>query len=299
VDKFPKLRLQSIAQSSFAGWLIVVLAVGDVGLIAFYESDIVRSWPAGDWPGAESQINWPAALFWSGLLICLALFVCREIAKRKDDRHVKRRTRVVNCIVWTSIVAIVFHVWQWNLIEHPLTFWGALTGLLIFSAAFASAETAFTKLQSNDMEVSKKRKEQPDVEAKTDLQMWYEGETNPSKFFGWRYRQIEKNVSEGGFATLLPFLLVMNSVANLGGMYMIGKGLKSGDISNRFSLVISAVIVVIIGEVAAKYFAWRFSAKTAALTVIIIAPLKPLVSWYTSGLVIPVEAAIKKWTARA
>lgn len=298
MDKSPKLRLESIAKSSVVGWLIGVLALCDLGLIPFYESDIVRSWPVGDWPGTEWQVHLPAALFWSVLLTCLALFICREIAKRKDMKHVQRRTKVVNCGVWISIVVLVFYVWQWELIDHPLTFWTALAGLLIFSAAFASAETAFTTLQSNDLEVSKKRAEQPNVEAKTDLQKWYDGETKPSKFFKWRYHQIEKNVSEGGFATLLPFLLVMNSLANLGGMYLIGKGLKSGDISNRFSLVISAVIVVIIGEVAAKYFAWRFSAKTASLTVSIIALLKPLVGWYTSGLVIPIEAAISKWTPK-
>jgi CBS domain containing-hemolysin-like protein len=89
-------------------------------------------------------------------------------------------------------------------------------------------------------------------------------------------------------------LLVMNNVVNLGGMYAVGKSLKAGARSASFSFVISAVIVVLIGEVVAKCVGFGFSASTASWTVRIVSPFKMLLGGYTSRLVSPIQLILKK-----
>ena len=84
----------------------------------------------------------------------------------------------------------------------------------------------------------------------------------------------------------------MNNLINLGGMYFIGRGLAVGPPSEKLSLVISAVVVVIFGEVVAKFFAFRLPAATASWTILMIAGLKPFLGWYTSRLIAPVEGLL-------
>jgi hypothetical protein len=274
VGKSLKSRLASIAKSPLLWWPIGVSLVSAAALFSLYKSDIVASWPVADWPGTEWKICWSAAIFWSLLLICLALLVWGEIAKRKDVRHVQGRTKVVTLGVWISIVVLVWWVWQTRLIVSPFLFWCALIGLLILSAAFSSAETAFTILQEDVTKVLEDRTSGRDPNATTKVQVRRGKKGKPSKFFNSRYNLIDKNIGETEFQTLLSFLLVVANLTNLGGMSLIGKSLTSGDRSNAFSLVISSVVVVIVGEIFAKFVARRLPVRTASATVVLITPLK-------------------------
>ncbi len=198
---------------------------------------------------------------------------------------------LVTLIVWASIVFLVIWVWDSALIEKPSLFYPTLFGLIVFSAAFSSAETAFTILQEDWQKVAESR--ELGVGQVTKLQTWLAKYNPPSKFVKLRHRLVAKNLEGPNFATLLPFLLVMNNLINLGGMYLVGRGLSVGAVSERLSLVISAVIVVIFGEVVAKFFAFRLPAATASWTVLIISLLKPLLGWYTDHLIRPIEGLLK------
>lgn len=191
-------------------------------------------------------------------------------------------------LVWASIIALVVLTWDSALIANSWLFYFSLFGLIIFSAMFSSAETAFTILQE-DWQATAERKGQGDTSAKTRLQSWLEETVAPSWFVKWRHRLVSDNLQAAKFKTLLPFLLVMNNLINLGGMFLIGRGLSVSPAAERLSLVISAVVVVIFGEVVAKFFAFRLPAATASWTVLIIALLKPFLGWYTSRLIVPVE----------
>jgi hypothetical protein len=129
-------------------------------------------------------------------------------------------------------------------------------------------------------------------DTKTKIQVRRGKQKTPSKFFNFRYRIIDKNIGEAGFQTLLPFLLVMTNLINLGGMYLIGRALTSDPSSAKLSLVISGVIVVVFGEVAAKFVAYSLPVWTASSTVILIAPLKWLIGWYTSCLIAPIDLVL-------
>jgi CBS domain containing-hemolysin-like protein len=194
-------------------------------------------------------------------------------------------------LVWASIIVLVALEWNFALIANPWLFYLSLFGLIIFSAVFSSAETAFTILQE-DWQATTVRKDAGDTGAKTRLQSWLDEIDEPSWFVRWRHRLVSDNLQGAKFKTLLPFLLVMNNLINLGGMFLIGRGLSVSPAAERLSLVISAVVVVIFGEVVAKFFAFRLPAATASWTVLIIALLKPLLGWYTSRLIVPVEGVL-------
>jgi Mg2+/Co2+ transporter CorB len=194
-------------------------------------------------------------------------------------------------LVWASVIAMVVLAWDSALIANPWLFYLSLFGLIIFSAMFSSAETAFTILQE-DWQATAESKERGDTGAKTRLQSWLDEIADPSWFVRWRHRLVSDNLQAAKFKTLLPFLLVINNLINLVGMFLIGRGLSVSPAAERFSLVISAVVVVIFGEVVAKFFAFRLPAATASWTVLIIALLKPLLGWYTSRLIVPVEGVL-------
>lgn len=200
--------------------------------------------------------------------------------------------------VWLSVIALLGLVFDSALIETPWMFWLSLLGLLSLSSLFSSAETAFTILQEEERLTTENRVKSRDPDkdeiVETQLVKWYKN----GKSTGLRrfvYRTASRNASLSGFATLLPFLLVMNNVTNLAGMFVIGRALVDNPASDGFSLVISSVIVVLVGEVAAKFVARTFAVQTAVCTSVPIAVLKPLLSWYTSRLVIPVELVFSKF----
>jgi len=280
VGKPLKSRIASIA-------LIGLPALFDVGLIAFRNADIAKSWPLGDWPGTEWQINLPAVLFWV-CLIWLALSIY--------FRCIKSPKALLIVLVWISIIGLAVFVWNNALIARPWLFYFALIGLLLLSAAFSSAETAFTILQEDVTKVLEDRASGRDPDATTKVQERRGKKGKPSKFFNSRYNLVDNNIGESEFQTLLSFLLVVANLTNLGGMSLIGKSLKSGDSSNAFSLVISSVIVVIVGEIFAKFVARRLPVRTASATVVLIAPLKWLMGWYTNCLMVPFKWLLdRKW----
>jgi hypothetical protein len=213
--------------------------------------------------------------------------------------------RLLTVGVWVSIGCLVYVVWDISLIVTPLLFWFSLVGLLFFSFVFSSAETAFSMLEGNARSVAMEGKPGYSGGGKTLIQLWFDAQTRkqkkPSKFFEKRYFLIKQNVGEA-FGELLTFLVVVNNVANLGGMYFIGRALITGDHrADRFSLVISSVIVVIVGEVTAKALANSFSVQIASCTVLFVWLLKPWLNWYTSRLAKPIDSVvdfIKKKTER-
>jgi len=199
---------------------------------------------------------------------------------------------LLTALVWASVVAGVFWVWDWKLIAAPYVFYPALIGLIIFSAVFSAAETAFTILQE-DLQSVKENRKKTGLEQPSKLEAWFNAQNTAARHVTYRYRLMRNNIEGEGFLTLLPFLLVMNNLINLSGMYLIGRGLIGGPAAERLSFVISAVIVVIFGEVAAKFVAFKLSAATASWTILIIAHIKPIASWYTSRLVSPIEAILE------
>jgi CBS domain containing-hemolysin-like protein len=207
--------------------------------------------------------------------------------------------RVINILltvtVWASIFVLVVATFDAALIDSPLAFWFSLVALLLLSSLFSSAETAFTILQEEERLTAETRaKSQPeDAAVETQLVHWFNGGES-TRFRRFAYRTVSENASLSGFATLLPFLLVVNNVTNLSGMFLIGMALVSGPASGRLSLVISSVVVVLVGEVTAKFLGRTFVVQTAVCTSVPIAVLKPLLSWYTSRLVTPVELILQK-----
>src|SRR6267154_4672808 len=281
-----RVRSESTAERTF-NWSACSCGGPAYWRFAFCHHDATR----GSGNGANQVKHLSSAVSWvrTGIPKALsALVQATKHVKNVWDALATTRKRVKALVAWVITIGLVIGVWDTSLIVTPVIFWSALSGLLFFSAVFASAETAFTMLQTNDEEVTKSKKGgSPD--AKTALEIWFKKHATPSRCVQKRYDLTQRNIEKLAFETLLPFLLVVNNLVNLGGMYLIGKSLTAGERSANFSLVISAVIVVIVAEVIAKFLAYRFSAPTASWTVLVVGPLKPVLSWYTSGLVFPIE----------
>jgi CBS domain containing-hemolysin-like protein len=210
---------------------------------------------------------------------------------------VKKLGRVaLGVLVWGSVVGLLVLVWNNALIASPSLFFSAFIGLLTLSAVFSSAETAFTVLQEDVTKVLEDRASGRDPDAETKIHVRRGKKEKPSRFFDLRYNLIDNNIGEAEFQTLLSFLLVVANLTNLGGMSLITKSLTSGARSDAFSLVISSVIVVIVGEIFAKFVARRLPVRTASATVVLITPLKWLIGWYTSRLIVPFKWLLdRKW----
>jgi hypothetical protein len=131
------------------GWLIGVLALGDIGLIAFYKADIANSWLVGNWPRTEWEINWPAALFWSLLLIWLVFFICREFLKGKDLflQHLR-------CLGTWGVLCLLLYKYvylQLGLINGHFLYLSILVLLIVFAFFLAGSETALSNVGPSDL----------------------------------------------------------------------------------------------------------------------------------------------------
>ena len=101
------------------GWLITVLAVADAVLISFFNADIVNSWLWAYWPGTGREIDWPASLFWSALLVWLVLSVFRFV-KGAEASPLRRAL-----LVWSllGILAMKYFFLPWCAVvgDHTIT----------------------------------------------------------------------------------------------------------------------------------------------------------------------------------
>jgi Cyclin M transmembrane N-terminal domain len=141
VGKIPKSRIAIIA-------LFAVAAIVDIVLIAFYNADIAKSWPWGDWPGSYWIIDWPALIFWTflGLLVLLVLVACHEIIL-----HLSKKALANFRHFWTFalfigggifLVVLPYHA----IVERRLWFWGVVILGLSVSFICSASELAFLEV---------------------------------------------------------------------------------------------------------------------------------------------------------
>src|SRR5260370_40845447 len=96
--------------------------------------------------------------------------------------------------VWASIVVLVYLVWDSALIAKPKLFYPALIGLIVFSAAFSSAETAFTILQEDWQAVAEHRR-RSGATHDTKLQTWLDYYAAPAWVVRARHRLSSTNIT--------------------------------------------------------------------------------------------------------
>jgi hypothetical protein len=141
-----------LGKSSLLWWPIGGLLIGDALLFLLYELDIMGAWPAGDWPGNERKIDWPAAIFW----ICAFLFV--TLIGWKIGAHLASErfesARVILRHLWTIalfvgggifLVILPYHA----IVERSLWFWAVVCLGLAVAFICSASELAFIEVCVN------------------------------------------------------------------------------------------------------------------------------------------------------
>lgn len=139
-------RLWSFAQSSRIWWPIGVLVLSNVGLVSFYALDIARAWPLGDWPGAEWEIRWPAAIFWFCLILFVVLIGCKLVALFLAGRLANAGTILGH--LWTlallvgGVIFLVLFPYR-AIVERSFGFWLVVCVGLFVAFVCSASELAF------------------------------------------------------------------------------------------------------------------------------------------------------------